>query len=100
MSKTSLAANSRAFAGQARWHKVQKKTRDRIDFVMEQEILLLLTRSPGQAFSSKEVSKTLDREQFREDPNWARPFLQNLTARQFIEKDKDGRYFKPKPKES
>jgi hypothetical protein len=67
---------------------------------MEQEILQLLSRSAGQPFSAKEISKMLDRQQFREDPNWARPFLQSLAARQLIEKDNDGRYFKPMPAES
>jgi hypothetical protein len=59
---------------------------------MEQEILQLLRQAPGQPYSIKEVSKLVDRQQFREDPSWARPFLQGLLSRGFIEKDTDGRY--------
>ena len=59
---------------------------------MEQEILQLLKQSPGQPFSVKEISKLLDRKQFREDPNWSRPYLQSLVAGHMIEKGSDGRY--------
>ena len=59
---------------------------------MEHEILQLLRQSPGQPFSVKEISKLLDRKQYREDPNWSRPFLQGLVARHFVEKDDSGRY--------
>ena len=59
---------------------------------MEHEILQLLRQSPTQGFSAKEVSKILDRKQFREDPNWARPLLQLLESRKLIQKDQDGRY--------
>jgi hypothetical protein len=60
--------------------------------LMEQEILQLLRQSPGQPFSIKEISKLLDRQQYREDPNWSRPFLQSLLARHLAEKDDSGRY--------
>lgn len=63
---------------------------------MEQEILQLLQQSPGQPFAAKEIGKILDRQLFRQDANWARPFLQGLLARHLIEKDNDGRYFVPK----
>jgi len=59
---------------------------------MENEVLQLLRQSPGQGFSIKEVSKIVDRKQFREDSNWARPILQTLHSRKLIEKDADGRY--------
>ena len=64
---------------------------------MENDVLQLLKRSPGQRFSLKEIGKALDRKQFREEPNWARPFVQSLVSRSQIEKDNDGRYFAPAP---
>jgi hypothetical protein len=59
---------------------------------MEPEILQLLKQSPGQPFSFKEVGKILDRQRYREDPNWARTGLNLLAGRSLIEKDKDGRF--------
>ena len=60
---------------------------------MEEEILQLLRQSPGEPFSLKEISKLLDRNQFREEPNWARPFVNSLLNRHLIDKNQDGRYF-------
>ncbi len=62
---------------------------------MEEAILQWLRQSQGHSFSVKEISKTMDRQQFRQDPNWARPLLQRLLGRGIIEKDKDGRYLVP-----
>ena len=65
----------------------------RAQHTMEEDILALLRQSPGQPFSVKEIGKNLDRNQFREDPNWARPFIHSLLHRHSIEKDSDGRFF-------
>jgi hypothetical protein len=66
---------------------------------MEQEILQLLQQSPGQLFSIKEVSKKIDRNEFRENANWARPHLENLRMQGLIQSDQGALYFFPKPKE-
>ena len=60
---------------------------------MEEQILNLLMQSRGRAFSLKEISKMLDREQFREDPSWARAHVSRLCARGLIQKDSDGRVY-------
>ncbi len=62
---------------------------------MEQQILQFLQQARGHAFSIKEIGKALDRKQFREDPNWARPFLQSLLGRSLVQKDQDGRFLLP-----
>jgi len=62
---------------------------------MEEEILRVLRASRGRSFSVKEVSKVVDRHQFREDPNWARPLLNRLAGQGLIEKDKEGHYLVP-----
>ncbi len=62
---------------------------------MEQEILRFLQQSPGTLYSAKEVAKKLDRQRFREEPNWARPFLQSLVGQQMIATDESGYYFYP-----
>lgn len=66
---------------------------------MEQEILQLLQQCPGQLFSTKEVGKKIDRNQFRENASWARPHLENLRLQGLIEFDDSGYYFFPKPRE-
>jgi hypothetical protein len=65
---------------------------------MEEEILRLLQQAPGTLFSNKEVGKKLDRKQYRENPNWARPLLEELLRRKMIAADANGYYFFPKPK--
>jgi hypothetical protein len=60
---------------------------------VEQEILQLLQGARGAHLSAKEVGKMLDRKLFREDPNWARPILEQLAGRKVLEKDADGHYF-------
>jgi len=65
---------------------------------MEQQILQLLQQSPDQLFSVKEVGKMIDRNQFREDANWARPHLERLRLQGLIQSDEGGYYFFPKPK--
>ena len=60
---------------------------------MEADILQLLIRSPGKKFSSKEVSKIIDRKQYRDHHTWARPFLERLVGERRISKDTDALYF-------
>jgi hypothetical protein len=62
---------------------------------MEEDILRLLRASRGQSFSVKEISKAVDRHQFRQDSNWARPLLHRLVGKGSVQKDNDGRYFVP-----
>ncbi len=62
---------------------------------MEHEILQLLQQSSGVLFSVKEVGKKIDRNQFRENPNWARPLLENLLRQNCIQADGNGYYFYP-----
>jgi hypothetical protein len=62
---------------------------------MEQEILRFLQQSAGTVYSPKEIGKKVDRERFREEPNWARPFLLSLVAQRLIEVDESGYYFYP-----
>jgi len=59
---------------------------------MEQEILQLLQQSPGTVFSAKEVGKRIDRKQYKENPNWARPLLQGLLEKKLISADVSGHY--------
>ena len=65
---------------------------------MEQEILQLLQQSPDVPFSAKEVGKKIDREQFKENASWARPFLESLLRQKYIAADENGYYFYPKAK--
>jgi hypothetical protein len=65
---------------------------------MEQEILRLLQQTPGTLFSTKEVGKKLDRKQYKENPNWARPFLGSLLRQKLIAADDAGYYLFPKRK--
>ena len=63
---------------------------------MEHEVLLLLRASPGYPFSVKEVGKRLDRKQFAENPNWARPLLLKMAEQKVIEQRDDGYFFFPR----
>ena len=65
---------------------------------MEQEIFQLLQQAAGTGFSAKEVGKRLDREQYRENANWARPFLEGLLAKNAISIDASGYYMYQKAK--
>jgi hypothetical protein len=62
---------------------------------MEEDILRLMRASRGHSFSVKEISKAVDRHQFRQDANWARPLLHRLVGKGSVQKDQDGRYFVP-----
>ena len=64
---------------------------------MEREILQMLMHSPGIRFSYKEVGRTIDRKQFREDARWARPFLEKLATENHIRRDESSLYYFPKP---
>lgn len=46
----------------------------------------------------KEVGRKIDRDKFRENPNWARPFLEGLVMQGIIIKEENGLYCFPKPK--
>ena len=59
---------------------------------MEQEILQLLQQSPGTTFSAKEIGKRIDRDKYRENSNWARPFLEGLLQKHAISTDTSGHY--------
>jgi hypothetical protein len=59
---------------------------------MENEILQLLRRTPGTRYSHKEIGRTLDRRQYRDDCHWARPVLERLVGERVITKD-DCLYF-------
>jgi len=65
---------------------------------MEHEILQLLQQSPDTLFSMKEVGRKVDRDKFRENASWARPFLEGLVMQGVIIKDDNGLYYFPKPK--
>ena len=65
---------------------------------MEQEILQMLQHLPGTPFSAKEVGKRLDRDQYRENSNWARPFLEGLLEKKAISMDASGYYMYQKLK--
>lgn len=62
----------------------------------EDEILGLLEQSPDARFSARQIGRMLDRELFREDPNWARPSLELLVMQRRIECDNAGCWFQAK----
>jgi len=64
---------------------------------MEHDILQLLQQAPDTLFSTKEVGKKIDRDEYRENPNWARPHLESLVMQGSILKDDNGLYYFPKP---
>jgi len=61
---------------------------------MEEDILTLLQSNPENAYSAKQISRIVDRDQFREDPNWARPVLEDMVRRRYIVADSAGYYFR------
>ena len=46
--------------------------------------------SHGIPHSIKEVGKRVDRERFREEPNWARPHLKALVEQGLVEENLNG----------
>jgi hypothetical protein len=62
---------------------------------MEQELLQMLQQSPGVLHSAKELGRRIDRDQYKENPNWARPFLDSLVRQRSIREDDTGYYFFP-----
>ena len=64
---------------------------------MESEILLLLQSAPGAPYTLKEISRKVDRDQFRTNANWARPYLENLLMQGVIAMDEAGYFFFPIP---
>ena len=65
---------------------------------MENEVLQLLETNKGTPFSAKEVGKKLDRQQWQENPWWARPVLERMVSSHLIEKTSEGFYLSPKGK--
>jgi Fe2+ or Zn2+ uptake regulation protein len=59
---------------------------------MQQNILRLLEQSPGHPHSVKEVGKRVDRDRYREEPSWARPFLKALVEAGLVEQDINGAF--------
>jgi len=64
---------------------------------MKREILQLLEQLPGVAMSTKEIGRRIDREQYRADPTWARPFLRALADEKLIVQDDNHCYLVPPP---
>ena len=71
-----------------------------IDLTMEETILALFEQNPDVAFSAKEVGRRVDRELFREDPNWAKPYLENLVRQRLLVTDAYGYWFKAREEDS
>ena len=63
---------------------------------MEQEIYQTLQQTPGVLYSAKEIGKRIDRDQYKENANWARPHLESLLRQRMIEADANGYFFFPK----
>jgi hypothetical protein len=62
---------------------------------MEQDILQMMEQTPGVLYSAKEVGKRIDREQYKENTNWARPLLESLLRQRLIQMDPAGYFFFP-----
>lgn len=59
----------------------------------ETEILQYLKSFRGDYVSAKEISRRAGtKKRYREEPNWARPFLSWLVNKELIETDDMGRY--------
>jgi hypothetical protein len=58
-------------------------------------IFRLMSISPGHLFSCKEISRTLDRQRFKEDSLWARQDLKKLVEHGRIKQDNSGFFFVP-----
>jgi len=65
---------------------------------METEILRVLKQAAGMKFSGKEIGRIVDRNVFRQNPHWARPFLEKLVADRVIWND-EGYYLYPTEKQ-
>jgi hypothetical protein len=65
---------------------------------MEQELLQMLQQTPGVVYSFREVGRRVDREKYRENPGWARPYLESLLHQHLVQLDENGHYFCPKPR--
>ncbi len=62
---------------------------------MEYEIQQLLQQTPGVLYSVKEVGRHIDRDQYKENPGWARPFLESLLRQRTIRVDENGHFYFP-----
>jgi hypothetical protein len=65
---------------------------------MLEEVYRLLYSRPRVRFTIKEVSKTLDREKWQEQPFWAKPFLRKLVEEKRITETQEG-YFVYDPRQ-
>ena len=63
---------------------------------LDDEILEILSASPDMPFSAKHIGRMLDRQQFRENPNWARPHLEMMVFQRRIQCDSNGYWFQAK----
>ena len=61
---------------------------------MELEIIRVLQQSAGTPFSYKAIGKIVARNEFRDNPHWARPILEKLVFEGLILKD-SGLYLYP-----
>lgn len=59
----------------------------------EDDILSALLQSPETRYSAKQLGRMLDRELFREDPNWLRPSLELMVMKRQIQCDAQGYWF-------
>ena len=60
---------------------------------MEIEIVRMMKLSAGTAFSYKVIGKLVARNEFRDNPHWARPYLEKLVFERQILKDSAHYYY-------
>jgi hypothetical protein len=65
---------------------------------MEWEILQVMKQAEGTRFTYKDIGRMVDRKEFRENPQWARPLLEKLVFERHILKDA-GYYLYPTDEE-
>ena len=61
---------------------------------MEFEILQAMRQAAGTLFSDRQISKMMDRQEYRESPHWARPILEKMVYERLIWKE-EVRYLFP-----
>jgi hypothetical protein len=62
----------------------------------EREICAYLKTLPGQFVSGREIARRAGgKSRFREDPNWATPFITQLIEKKVLESDATGHYRLP-----
>jgi hypothetical protein len=60
---------------------------------MEDTILEFMMAAPGQPYSDRHVGRSVNRELFKEDQHWARPYLELLVRNRRLTSDAHGYYF-------